>query len=440
VHRAPKKQQKALIVVPKKKKRRQVVQVAPASRSLVDTAIKTVGSAVMTGNVPRALLYGAYDAAQVLAKQYLNRAPTVAKPMSIGTVSVPLAKQMKLKGSMQGVWSGVTHIEKTPDGMLIHQRVYVGEVIAAITTGNVYLYDSTLTYSTYIGQASNSTTALNTAPVFPVVAGGPLNTNATPYSTLWKQEYFFPNNLLVTQLAASFEYWRPEQFNIQYVPTCPTSTAGNLAIAWTPSSPEEFNVTSGSSYMGASNSFLNMSQCPYFVSTPVWQSAGLSNIQPMIHGSAQGGNGWIRCKMLESSSTNIDSNKAPHITAGCIIFNVLDNAASLTSSVPLGHVFADYVYCFKGQHSLYNQSSVYYTLTRSLSTTLLSLLQAISSDIDKLLDTPRECKNVGTVAKVLDLDKSTVDSLIRQIKANVCPTPQEWEDVKVATLRSAVKL
>lgn len=385
----------------------------------------------MSGNIPRALAYGAYDAAQVLADRYIRSGSNQSsKPMKIATVSVPAAKQMKLNGTMQGLWSGVSHIQLTADGMMVHQRVYVGEIISAITTGNVYLYDSSQAYSSYIGAAATTGNAASMAPVFPLIAGGPLNTNSTPYSTLWKQPYFFPNNLLATQLAASFEYWRPHQFNVNYVPTCPTSTGGNLAMAWTPSTIEEFNVVTGTTYMGSPNSFQNMSQCPYFTSTPVWQAATLANIQPMLHGSAQGGNGWLKCKAVESSSSNVDSNKAPMISAGCIIFNVLDNVASLTSSISLGHIFADYVYCYKGQHSFYNQAAAYYTLTRPVSWHIQQLYDWIAQERRILKATPAECKNRERVQASLDISDDELEVLASLVKRKESTDLKDWLAVR----------
>ena len=341
-----------MVVKPAKKKQQQVIkasrQTLPQSRSLIDTVIKTGMSAAMTGNVPRALMYGAYDAATLLANQYLGSSTKSSGSGSLksSTVSIPAATGQIMKGSMQEKLSGATMIRATADGVVVHQRVYVGYVGAAIATGNVYLYDSTGVDYTFIGPAQSDSLVNNTAPCFPVVAG---QVSTGFDSDTLKQNFFFPVSTELSQLQACYEFGRAEQINIHIVPICPTTTQGTISAAWCPRNLDEFyqsTYTPG----GVSNSFVSMSSCPYFASSPVWKGLSLTNIRPQQHGYYAGGT-YLRNHFTDTSATGADPPRLSQIAAGTIILSVTNNLSTLATGTPLCHVFADYVWVLKGQHN-----------------------------------------------------------------------------------------
>jgi len=364
--------------------------------SLLNSAKSAFGMARATGNLPLSIAAGALDAGLAVAESYLSskgRSTVAQAPLSIRTTSVPAAKQMSIKGTMRGAWSGAVNVQTFPDGLLIHQRVYVGEITAAAVTGNAYLYDGIGLNNTFVGPSTGVAGVSNMYPVFPMVAGGPNDISTAPvYSTAWKQSYFFPNTLLVSTVANNFEFWRPVEFNIHYVPVCPTSTGGSFAMAYSATDPDEyFGSIAGSSSAGASNSFYNMSQSPYFVNVPLWQSASLTGIHPCNEGIAQSGNGWLRCRMDESGSTNVDPNRSRQLCAGCIVLNVADNTAS-ASQVAYGHIFADYVYLFKGQHASYAASGSYTFYMKPVSDTLTRI-------VTRMRDRMRELRSVDPLVR-----------------------------------------
>jgi len=347
--RKSKKSTSLVVVKPAKKKQQQVVarrQPLPQSRSLIDTVIKTGMSAAMTGNIPRALMYGAYDAATLLAHQYLGSSTKSSGSGSLKTssVSVPNAGGQVMRGSMQEKLSGATMIRASADGMVVHQRVYAGLASAAFATGNVYLYDQTGVDYTYIGPASIASQALNTAPCFPVVAGQLATTS--PSDTL-KQDFFFPSNTELAQLQACYEFGRAEQININLLPVCPTTTQGNVSVAWSPRNLDEFYNNSYTP-AGASNTFMSMSNCPYFASGPLWKGVSLTNIRPSLHGHYAGGT-YLRNHFVDTSATGNDPPRLSQLSAGTIILLVDNNVSTI--GTPLFHVFADYVWVLKGQHN-----------------------------------------------------------------------------------------
>lgn len=327
------------------------------SRTLFDTAVKTGIYALSTGNIPHALFNGAKDAYELLSDRYANASASTndsSRPMSVGTVAVPNARSTVIKGSNAGVWANASSIEQTPDGLIITQRVWMGQVYGQVTTGYAYIDSSGGVDSTYIGPSVNSTVANACNPCFPILGGGSIDNKV---DDLLKQSFLYPSSTLVTKLGASFEWWKCLSMKLDYVPTCPTTTQGDLCFAWNPSDIGEVIDSNLYAPMGLINDFGQMSQNPYFTSGPLWQSQSFGPVQPMKHGYEN----WLRCHFIRGGSGAIaqDASRTTQMSAGFIVMCLRDNTGSFTQTVPYGYVFATYTYAFKGQHTFANGSYGY---------------------------------------------------------------------------------
>lgn len=346
--RAP---QSGVVAVRKSRKTRKAARGSmerPLPVALYNMAANAVNKYVGTGgNVLSTIGSVAMDASSIFAQRYLKgrRGDDVA--LSARSIPAPVAKGTFLRGNTNGLSQGAIAIKQTPDGVMVHQRVYVGELYNSIgVSPNPNLFDSTGAYSTFVGEASVASSALQYAPVFPVMCGQ--LTGGGAWSLTYKQQFFFPYNTECAQLAACYKFWRMEDMTIDFTTTTTTGTTGSVSISYQTRSIDEYN--DGTQYpAGVSNSLTAMSQGANFVSTPVWQSCSLKGIRPASHGFGAN-NGWCTTHIVNSSNVNSDKNSNQFTTAGCIVLAVNDVSASAIG-YSIGYLFADYVVSFKGQHA-----------------------------------------------------------------------------------------
>jgi len=311
--------------------------------------VKAGGYAVNTGNLYGAAITGMNDAYSILSDRYAKTGSfygqSSGKPMTVGNVSVPAARATVMRGTNKGIWANATDIKQTADGLIITQRVLMGELIATAVSGSVYLWDSTNTYGTFVGLNAPTSVTIGTAPVFPLQGGGSIDGK---YDDVLKGQFLYPSNSLINKIGASFEWFKVLNMSLDFVPNCATTTAGDLSMAWSASDVGEVIDASLYSPYGKINDFASMTQNPYFTSGPLWQPLCLGGVQPMKHGYED----WIRTHFIKGGTGTgaQDSSRSSQSTAGFIVLCVKDNSYGATS-YPFGYIYASYTYAFKGQHA-----------------------------------------------------------------------------------------